>query len=343
MSSGFYDMKNPSGLSVRIRHSLFGLRAVWEKICSKNSRVLPLQCFDYYKCLFLSFYAKHLISRWRILFYHLSDGKEDCIIPLVVNHKRRAIRGLSNFGRLDYEDVISSTEDASFVRNCLEMVLNGYKGYSLHLININESSMLYKALGDRMKFLENCVTIDIPSDFEEYISGLSKHQRQNIRTAYNRLSKESFDVCLKHYDENTRIPRRLWQQCQQMYEGRHSAPGSRYKIWIERQRNPYTRILHSVKGWQVFVLFHNETPISYMAGLSGKVQNCYYVPRLCIDSDFIKYSPGIILLVETIRQIINQGIGHLDLMLGDEPYKTAMGGRVHQNFELKCKVDELLG
>ena len=92
----------------------------------------------------------------------------------------------------------------------------------------------------------------------------------------------------------------------------------------------------------MYVLFHGEIPIAYMAGLLGKEQNCYFVPRLCIDSKYIRFSPGIVLLVETIREIINRGIGHLDLMLGDEPYKTAMGGRVHQNFELKCKVDELL-
>ena len=128
-----------------------------------------------------------------------------------------------------------------------------------------------------------------------------------------------------------------------MYERRHYATGARSKKWVERQSNPYTHILHTALGWQVFVLFHDEIPISYMAGLVSKEQNCYYVPRLCIDPDFNKYSPGIILLVETIRLFIGQGIGHLDLMLGDEPYKMAMGGRIHHNYELKCKVEELLG
>lgn len=322
---------------------IISLKKKWDTICLKNKGISPIHQYWYFWHLTLSFYSIHTLSRWRIVFYYLFDEQDACIIPFVVNPHKLLIKGLSSFGRLDYEDVISSTDNDRFIKKCFEIVLSDYKGYTLHFININEDSSLYKALGDRMKFLENCVTIDIPSNFDEYIASLSKHQRQNIRTAYNRLSKESFDICLKHYDEKTKMPQRLWQQCQQMYEGRHSALGSRFKIWVDRQRNPYTHILHTIKGWQVYVLFHGEIPISYMAGLLGEEQNCYYVPRLCIDPDFIKYSPGIVLLCETIRQIINQGIGHLDLMLGDEPYKTAMGGRVHRNFELKCKVGELLG
>jgi hypothetical protein len=252
------------------------------------------------------------------------------------------VRGLSCFGRLDYEDIISSTDNLLFVTGCLKRILQIYRGYSLHLININESSILFRALKTELRFLENCVTIDIPSGFDEFISGLSKHQRQNIRTAYNKISKEGFEVCLKHYDESARIPRAVWKQCQCIYEKRHNAAGSRFKIWFDRQTNPYTHILHSARGWSIYVLFHKDTPISYMAGLLDKGQGSYYVPRLCIDEAYYKYSPGIILIVETVRQFATLGLCHLDLMLGDEPYKTMMGGRIHKNYEVKCKVDDLL-
>lgn len=335
-------MMESSGLFVRKTYCIHGLKSAWNTICSHRTETLPLHSFYYYKWLYYSFYANRFASRWRIVFYHLTDGINDSIVPLAVNKKKKLVKGLSCFGRLDYEDVISSTDDSSFISECLKRVFQRYRGYSLHLININESSVLYDVLKTKASFLENCVSIDIPSGLEEYITSLSKHQRQNIRTAYNKLSKEGFEVSLKHYDKGANIPYAIWRQCQYMYERRHDAQGGRFKIWLDRQKNPYTHILHSAKGWSIYVLFHNDVPISYMAGLLDEDQGCYYVPRLCIDEAYYKYSPGILLIVETIKQTAGHGLNQLDLMLGDEPYKTAMGGRIHKNYEVKCKVDDLL-
>ena len=89
-------------------------------------------------------------------------------------------------------------------------------------------------------------------------------------------------------------------------------------------------------------MFHNEEPISYVAGLYSENQNCYYVPRLCINNQFSRYSPGIVLLNEVVKVLIDEGVRYFDLMRGDEPYKTAMGGFVHNNYKLRCKVEELL-
>lgn len=249
---------------------------------------------------------------------------------------------MSNFGRLDYEDVVASKNDNSFLAEGIKSVLVKYPGYEIHVENVSENSLLYGLWGPKMKKLEKCVSIDLTDSYDKYISLLSKHQRQNIRTAYNKIQKEAWDIRLAQYDAHHPIPHDLWKKCQIMYEQRHGAVGSRWKIWKDRQLNPYTHILHSVEGWRVFVLFHDEEPISYMAGLYGDKQNCYYVPRLCINNQFSKYSPGIVLINEVVKVLIGEGVKYLDLMRGDEPYKTAMGGFVHNNYMLRCSVDELI-
>lgn len=319
--------------------NLFLLKKTWNSICSCNDSILPLQYFDYYKHLFISFYSNHILSRWRILFFRLSNGKDTCIIPLVVNKKKHLIRGLSCFGRLDYEDVVSSTTDKAFVGGCIRKVLESYKGYRLELVNLNEHGTLYGSLGDGMKFRERCVAIELSDSFDDYFSKLSKHQRQNVRTAFNKLQKESFSYRLVQYDRDNPIPSNIWRLCQRIYESRHETKGSQLKIWIDRQKNPYTHILRSVEGWRIYVLFHEEVPVAYMGGLLDQKQNCYYVPRLCINPDYSFYSPGIVLIAETIKLLIKECVKRVDLMLGDEPYKIAMGGKTHDNFELSCIVD----
>lgn len=322
-------------------HLIRSVKHIWGCICQTNNATKPLQYYNYYRYLYYAFYAKRFVSRWKILFFDVTDGVNDCIIPLIVNDKKRQIRGLSNYGRLDYEDIISSTDNQEFLLEGLKAVLDQYKGYEIRIENINEDSLLYGLFGPKMEWLEKCVAIDMTDSYDHYVSSLSKHQRQNIRTAYNRIQKESFDIRLVQYDAQHPIPRGLWKKCQIMYEQRHDSVGTKWKIWKDRQLNPYTHILHSVEGWRIFVLFHNDEPVSYMAGLYSDKQNCYYVPRLCINNQFSKYSPGIMLINEVVKVLIGEGVRLLDLMRGDEPYKTAMGGFVHNNYVLHCKVDEL--
>ena len=82
--------------------------------------------------------------------------------------------------------------------------------------------------------------------------------------------------------------------------------------------------------------------MAYMAGLYSETQKAYYVPRLCINDQYAKYSPGIILINETVKSLLSNQTHRLDLMLGDEPYKTAMGGVLTYNYSLQTTTEELL-
>lgn len=318
------------------------LKGIWQRICANNDRVKPTQYYEYYKHLFFSFYLHPKKAlRWRFVFYYISDGKDECIVPLVINEKRKMIRGISNYGRLDYEDVISSTNENGFVREALNCVFVQYSDFSIHIENINEDSLYYAVFGNKMSFFETCVKINLPGSYDDYYDALSKHQRQNIRTAYNKLTKENFEIYLHQYDAKHPIPTKVWMDCERMYEKRHDANESSLKKWYIRQSNPFHHILHKMDDHRIMVLSHDGVPMAYMAGLCDYSQKCFFIPRLCINEDFYKYSPGIILIVETIKKLINENMTCLDLMRGDEAYKIAMGGIPSSNYVLKCPIDEL--
>lgn len=319
------------------------LKKIWLRIIAANPIFRPTQSFDYYKWLFFAFYSHPTkVMRWRIIFNYVKLEGEECIVPLVINHKKKAIRGIAHYGRLDYEDIICSTSDVSIIKVFLSKIFALYPDYSIDIININEESILYSIFGEYMNFHESCVKLDFQDYENHYLGKISKHQRQNIRTAYNKIYKEEFSIKLTSYDEHTSIPNSTWKRCQVIYDNRHNYYASRIQAWYIRQTNPYTHILRHITGWHTYILYHDEDIMAYMSGIYDKISNCFYVPRLCINNLYAKYSPGILLLNETIKLLTSEGVRHLDLMSGNEPYKIAMGGIPNTNYRLKCSVTKLL-
>ena len=328
----------------KVTYNIFSLRSIWKRIMARNKAIRPTQSYEYYRYLCFAFYSRLLkVGHWRMLFHVFSNDSEECIIPLVVNRKRRQIRSVSYYGRLDYDDIISSTASEVFIRECLSELCSFYVDYDIVWKNINEQGLLYPVLKEMTVLQEPCVAIRMPLSYDDYYASLSKHQRQNIRTSYNRLAADGISFSLDYFDEVHPINSSVWHQCEQMYEARHDYMVSNpFRQWWERYTNPYHHIMINHPERLIFVLYTNSTPIAYMAGLYSREQKSYYIPRLCIDEQYSRYSPGIVLVNEVAKRLISMGTEVMDLMEGDEPYKLAMGGFVHNNYLLQTNTQNIL-
>ena len=320
--------------------NFLSLRKEWNSICMANQEILPTQHYDYYRYLWIIFCWQHLLTHWHIVFHCINDGHNRCIIPLAVNRNRKKVNGISFFGRLDYEDIVSSSSEPTFIKLSLRMVLSEYRGYHFYVNNIYGNGYLFRALYDHLSFDRNCVAITLPSSYDNYITSLSKHQRQNIRTSYNRLQHDNIAIQLLTFDSNHCIPHHLWLLCQKLYERRGRESGNALQLWRKRTQNAFSHILHHVEGHRIYVLMHGDVPIAYMAGMVKN--NCFYVPRLSHELEYNKYSPGIVLICETVKVLIAEGINVLDLMRGEEPYKLAMGGTIHKNYVIDKMTNDIL-
>lgn len=270
-------------------------------------------------------------------FFYFKDCEDECIIPLVENKHRHEIMTLSIFGELDYDDIISNTNDLDFLSNCFNVIIEHYRGFTFQIENVRSDSLFYSIAGQYDSERKPCVAIPLPVSFDLYISGVSKHQQQNIRTTFNRLKRENFDYFLECYDSDNEIHSSLWNECQLFYEQRYWNYKTDSTKRRDRRRSILYNQLNSIEVHRVFVLFHKSTPIAYMAGWSDLNRKSYLVPRLCINGKYSHFSPGIILLVEVIKKLIIEQYEILDLMLGDEQYKLSMGGVVHYTHKILCK------
>ena len=67
------------------------------------------------------------------------------------------------------------------------------------------------------------------------------------------------------------------------------------------------------------------------------IQEEIQIPRLAIDSEYSFYSPGYLMVCETLKWLmINSDIQTLDLMRGGEKYKLDLGGQKYITY--KCDV-----
>ena len=178
--------------------------------------------------------------------------------------------------------------------------------------------------------------IGLKNSYEEYFAGLSKHTRQNIRTAYNRLNTDGRTYSMEIWRDK-KIPRRLMNQLlDRMYERKISE----YGISVNRLKLAYIKNIDFQTAYQrtwkdnYCAIFRVDGEIA--AFLLGVISGAsLLVPRLAINEEFERYSPGILMLNELAKTFDeSQEIRFIDLQSGAEPYKLTMGGQVYNHYVL---------
>lgn len=206
------------------------------------------------------------------------------------------------------------------------------------------------------------VHIFLDNKYNDYFSGLSKSVRQNLRTAYNRLFKDShtFEIKIIHNIDNITSSEYISQngiqasmECNyitkkitlsekeelfstmiDLYVDRHSkqynVQTSSLKKWYLKKLNFSTVSLKKLDNGFSSLLFIDGKLAAFMSGFKNQYGTTLVIPRLSINSDFLFYSPGLMLVNETIKYLYSQtSVKELDLSQGTEKYKFDMGGEVH--------------
>lgn len=329
-----------------IYYTPFPLRKRWRKLY-QEMQYTPFQSWHLNRLWFLVYWLKGTRRKYRPVFYFFCDQeKNECIIPVLVNKKERILANYSHFGPIDYYDIITSNPNEVFLKGCLKSLFDNYPGYQMLFENVNEHSVLFNLLDDCEKIVAPCVRIEFKSsDYDEYFGGLSKHQRQNIRTAYNKLKKANLNFSVVKYDTKDTIPRDVERKCMKIYEARcamKNGHGQGVLARIAAAKERHTNLINLLvrkAGSAVFVFFVESEPAAYLVCFYDEHRPIVYVPRLTVNVDFMKYDAGILLLNESIKCLLDEGISVVDLTRGDEPYKYAMGGITHYNYCYKGSLE----
>ena len=133
------------------------------------------------------------------------------------------------------------------------------------------------------------------------------------------------------------MPERLWKQLQSVYakslctqysDNASNLHGLKTRIAVSWKHD--SRSLRHNDNSYLAVLKTGDKVMAFLAGFKTHAGDRIVVPRLAIDATYRFYSPGYVLLSETIKHLQQQGIvTTLDLSRGDERYKTDFGGQLY--------------
>lgn len=275
--------------------------------------------------------------------YEVYDGEKlVCIFPALVNNDVLELagvaQGLSNLSPIYFncsKDITSALAFLFADLKCKEIridrVLEG--SYSATLLENLSGYIINKTL------IEN-VRICFDS-YDEWFSSLRKSVRQNLRTAYNRMDKDESTFRVNLFTGES-IPKPLMKKLVTIYNNRHAehyqVKTSTIKKFYLQHLDFSTRDLSRNPAARHAVLYINNEVAAFFSGYYDLFSKSIIIPRLSINPTFSRYSPGYVLLSETIKEYSNcNDVNCLDLSTGVEKYKLDLGGTIYYKIKYKLR------
>jgi len=324
------------------------LKDIWNSIYSNNPLLSPYQSYEFCNIVANDYRFSSLRFLLKPLFYKIEkDGKPIMIFPL---WKKPSVKPpfftyylFPDFclaGYLDpIYDINSTDED---FKNAFELIKSEINA-PLFFRRVNEKSLFNKYMFSSFKYRDfaPCVKIAFENGYDNFYKALSKNVRQNIRTSYNRLVRDNVSYRLDVF-HNEYLKDDIWDDVLYLHlKRKYLRDGIKEKgirNYISRNHDPIEKALRGHKDNYLFLLYMNDSPAAYFAGFLTNDRKSLIIPRLSINDDFKFYSPGYVLITETIRYLEKEGeIKLIDLCHGDQSYKYSLGGKEHNNYYYDIK------
>lgn len=157
------------------------------------------------------------------------------------------------------------------------------------------------------------MTLDLPTDVDEYLAGLEGKHRHEIRRKRRRFEEVFGPPGLLRHDSGFKV----------FVEMHRAAPGEKGEF-MTAGMEAYFRDLLVNPGWAVDLLVGAEgTPLAAAFGYED--DEAYYLYNSSFDPAAADASPGIVLGDELIRRAIAAGRRRFDFLKGREGYKRRFG------------------
>ena len=323
------------------------VKDTWAMLHDTNAGLSPYQEYEYCsivgKCpgLLMKYTIKNII-------YELHDTHDQPVMLIPLHLEKTNTQTIaylwgtfSQSGHLDliYNNLIKTE---AFM-TALELIKRDIGTVKFVLNGIQERSRLHELFRPDVNNLNYsvkrsvCVQIPVPFSFDEYLNSLSKHARQNLRTSFNRLKTDHKSLEVKTFvnkpipaDVLVRLFTLYWKRCaeKQLPLG----PKRLLPVFLRNLFNPTIRAFKLLANTFHSIVYIDKKIAGFCAGFSYREEKII-IPFLAIESAFSRYSPGMILVTETIKYLIeHHHYQYLDLSRGNEKYKYDCGGKDHFNY-----------
>ncbi len=325
-------------IEIKKTNNIKHLKNDWQRLYKENPNLVNNASYEYV-CEFVSGFKQKLKIFLKpntkpVYYYFVENGKVRMILPITNKDNQ-----LHTLYTLDYFDIPADAQlTGEEILTYLQLLANQEKK-EVFVDRLNQKYNTYKKVDGLTQFIPHtpCVEINFNDNYDEYFASLSKHTRQNLRTAYNRAKTDNFSIEFHTYYGP--LDKTLAKKLQKIYLNRRVG---RYKM------NPIKKLLFSFSDPIKNVCFCRDDSFTSVVSFDGKPvafmggnikKNEIMIPRLAIDEKYSRYSTGMILVNETVKYMTQNNYNCLDLTNGTEDYKYYMGGGDTTTYTIYCGVN----
>lgn len=328
------------------------LKSEWRKV-EEGADMTVYQLFSWNRLLVQEHFNTFMSGFFSDIVVYIAKEEEKvvCILPLIVQKRsnktkwfgrKKGIYILGHASYSDYLNAIYKKIDTDEMDMLFEILKRDYPNQRMILTDLIEGTLFEKYMeGAGAKKLESTVSVAVAKEEspDAYNKKLSKHVRQNLRTAVNRMNKDGIEYNYKivngPIDDKVLLNQFRDIHIERMREKNtietdlihklSSRVRVKYRTHKEKRNNIIYESMRSMKNSFFVIVFINGVVSGYLYGLRDR--NTIRIMQNCFRSEYKFYSPMFRGIYDfLIKNYEDDEIDKVDFTRGNESYKYQLAG-----------------
>lgn len=324
------------------QHDLHSLKSNWQ-ILEKGKDMSYFQTYDWYESI-----NDVVPNKGEVVFIEvLLSGKAILIAPLWILKRtyffvnKQGCYFWGKDGYSDYLNFIYFEFDGQALIALFTYIRKefGVKHYYLEFLQESTDVVSYieRFIPKAKKISFSYAAIKLPDDAESYYQGLSKHARQNLRTAHNRMIKDgvsfnsiiienSIDDLIRQRCEAIRKQRLPYKQHTEKKKWSLKTKLHMFVDDILRIKFPFKSVVDIEKNGNLLLITCGDDVAAFFYFGYETHKKSIVVMTAGTNVEYSRYSPGFYYMYQQIRQWIeDKSVEIVDFTRGGEKYKFDLG------------------
>lgn len=335
----------------------------WKSI-EDGREMTYFQRYEWYESMERSVPSLFLHPFWDIRYVELKRNDITLFIaPLLIiknyciRHYKKGIYILGFSGWNDYCNFIYESFDNEAFVFLLKQIYKATNIGDFFFHNLREDTSIYRFLSAQAEIKtiskDVCIGLKLPDSISSYMAILSKNVKQNIRTANNRILKDSLNFCMSYDDPNVIKYDFAKYRNQRLDVINRDNRISRFRVFVSKVLMycfPFFYLKIDFYPFYDGVNSHfltvknsdnNDLCAAFCYGIQDSGQTAYLM-AVSLNREYSRYSPGIYALYHWIcYNIENKQLRFIDFTRGEEKYKYYLGGEEHFIYSLAYDISRL--
>ena len=194
---------------------------------------------------------------------------------------------------------------------------------SLHFFQIQNLVEKIDFKTVKIKKSDLAVNLLLPKSYDEYLAGLTKKNRHELRRKKRKFDKENTSYKLEESKEHDIF---------EIFISQHKTSKGEKGNFMTDKVESYFRNLLNLEGWKIYYTNTDNGIIS--TAFCYENENGCYLYNSSRNKQFDYINPGIILYDLIIQKLIEKEMNFFDFLKGTERYKYDLGGDSVQLYDL---------